>query len=143
MLPMYLEIGVKHMTDPTLNEEDTRTNASVADRLPIPDEQGIEAALTSVGWAAGIVEALSEGAIHHMNDLGIDLQVVSKQIVRCIAVVDHPYCWETLALLLVTFEEAGINLEIDPYTVVRPYVPDSKADTPPEQEIGVVGMEVV
>ncbi len=119
------------------------SNASVADRLPIPDEQGIEAALTSVGWAAGIVEALSEGAIHHMNDLGIDLQVVSKQIVRCIAVVDHPYCWETLALLLVTFEEAGINLEIDPYTVVRPYVPDSKADTPPEQEIGVVGMEVV
>jgi hypothetical protein len=119
------------------------SNASVADRLPIPDEQGIEAALTSVGWAAGIVEALSEGAIHHMNDLGIDLQVVSKQIVRCIAVVDHPYCWETLALLLVTFEEAGINLEIDPYTVVRPYVPDSKADTPPEQEVGVVGMEVV
>ena len=119
------------------------SNASVADRLPIPDEQGIVAALTSVDWAAGIVEALSEGAIHHMNDLGIDLQVVSKQIVRCIAVVDHPYCWETLAMLLVTFEGAGINLEIDPYTVVRPYVSDSKADTPPEQEIGVVGMEVV
>ena len=131
------------MENTTLNKENTRTNASVADRLPIPDEQGIEAALTSVGWAAGIVEALSEGAIHHMNDLGIDLQVVSKQIVRCIAVVDHPYCWETLALLLVTFEGAGINLEIDPYTVVRPYIPDSKAETPPEQETEVVGIEVV
>mgnify|MGYP006094040515 CR=1 FL=1 len=83
------------------------------------------------------------GDCSRIGTLGIDLQVVSKQIVRCIAVVDHPYCWETLALLLVTFEEAGINLEIDPYTVVRPYVPDSKADTPPEQEVGVVGMEVV
>ena len=123
-------------------KEDTRTNASVADRLPAPDEQGVEAALTSVDWAAGMVEALPQGTIHHMNDCGIDLQVVSKQAVRCIAVVDHPYCWETLSWLEITFEGAGIELELDPYTVVRPYVPDSKAETPSEQETEAVGMEV-
>ena len=125
------------------DNEATTTNASVADRLPTPDEQGVEAALTSVDWAAGMVETLSQGTIHHMNDYGIDLQVVSKHAVRCIAVVDHPYCWETLSRLEITFEGAGIELELDPYTVVRPYVPDSKAETPSEQETEAVGMEVV
>ena len=129
----------------TLNTEATTTNASVADRLPPLDEELTELALTerNVEWAAGMVEALPEGGIHQMTKFGLALQIVSRQKVRCITVIDHPVCWDYLAMMVLSFERAGIDLQLDPYTVIRPFDPVSEEETPPKQEVGAVGMEVV
>jgi len=59
-------------------------------------------------------------------------------MVRCVSVIDHPFCFARLASLRVTFESAGIEVQLDPYTVVTPY------EEPPEEEPQeeLVGMEV-
>ena len=117
-------------------------NEKVADRLPALDEEDKATALSSTNWAGGMVEALPVGTIHQMEGVGVDLQVISKEVVRCLAVVDHPYCYLCLAMMTISFDSAGIDLEVDPYTVVRPFVPKEEAEDLLEEESVVVGIEV-
>ena len=109
----------------------------VMERLPELDKEETSTALENTRWAAGFVGA-PLGAIY--NDAGVDLQVVSTRTVRCLAVADHPYCFRTLAMMALSFETAGVELEVDPYTVVRPLPPDEEQR---EEEPEDAGLEVV
>ena len=118
-------------------ENENEITMNVTDRLPELDEEGTSTALENTRWAAGFVGA-PLGAIY--NDAGVDLQVVSTRTVRCLAVADHPYCFRTLAMMALSFETAGVELEVDPYTVVRPLPPDEEQR---EEEPEDAGLEVV
>ena len=119
------------------NTEQNETMTIVMERLPELDEEETSTALENTRWAAGFVGA-PLGAIY--NDAGVDLQVVSTRTVRCLAVADHPYCFRTLAMMALSFETAGVELEVDPYTVVRPLPPDEEQR---EEEPEDAGLEVV
>ena len=117
-------------------EEETTMN--VTDKLPELDEEETSTALENVRWAAGFV-GTPQGVIY--NDAGVDLQVVATRTVRCLAVADHPYCYRALAMMALSFETAGVNLEVEPYTIIRPLPPEEEGDEQgPEDED--TGMEV-
>ncbi len=118
-------------------KEDAIMNENVACRLPELDEKAVSLARENTRWAAGFVGA-PLGAIY--NDAGVDLQVVSTRTVRCLTVADHPYCYRSLAMMALSFETAGVELEVDPYTIVRPLPPEENRG---EEEPDAVGVEVV
>ena len=109
----------------------------MTDRLPELDEEEISTAIENVRWAAGFV-GTPQGAIY--NDAGVDLQVVATRTVRCLAVADHPYCYRTLAMMALSFETAGVELEVEPYTIIRTLPPEEQNEQESEDED--TGMEV-
>jgi len=115
-------------------EEETTMN--VTGKLPELDEEEASTALENVRWAAGFVGA-PQGAIY--NDAGVDLQVVATRTVRCLAVADHPYCYRALAMMALSFETAGVNLEVEPYTIIRPLPPEEEQDEqgPDDEDTGM------
>jgi hypothetical protein len=122
-----------------MNEEENMNEMTmnVTERLPELDEEATSTALQNVNWAAGFV-GTPPGAIY--NEMGVDLQVVATRTVRCLAVADHPYCYQTLAMMVLSFETAGVELEVEPYTIIRPLPPEEDRG---EEEPEGVGMEVV
>ena len=112
------------MNTKTTTENDEKT--TVADRLPELTDDELAVARTNVSWAAGYVD-VEQGRVTH-EDLGISLQVVANRVVRCLSVGDHPYCYQVLACMAHSFELAGVDLQLDPYTIPRP--------APPEEEEG-------
>ena len=110
-----------------MNENEKTT---VADRLPELTEGQLAVAGTNVSWAAwyGGAEA-EQGRVYH-EDLGISLQPVTNGVVRCLSVGDHPHCYQVLASMVHSFELAGVDVQLDPYTIPRP--------APPEEEEGRV-----
>ena len=119
------------------NTEQNETTTIVMERLPELDEEETSTALENTRWAAGFVGA-PLGAIY--NDAGVDLQVVSTRTVRCLAVADHPYCYRALAMMALSFETAGVELEVDPYTVVRPLPPDGEQREEEPEDAGLEGV---
>ena len=112
------------MSTKTTTENDEKT--TVADRLPELSEDDIAVAQTNVAWAATYGNA-EQGRVYH-EDLGISLQVVANRVMRCLSVGDHPYCYQVLACMAHSFELAGVDFQLDPYTIPRP--------APPEEEEG-------
>ena len=120
-------------------ENENEIMMNVTDRLPDLDEEDTSTALQNVNWAAGFV-GTPPGAIYN-DRYGVDLQVVATRTVRCLAVADHPYCYRTLAMMALSFETAGVELEVEPYTIIRTLPPEEEQD---EQGSGDedTGMEV-
>ena len=124
----------------TMNEEENmdEMKMNVTDRLPELDEEDTSTALENIRWAAGFV-GTPQGVIY--NDAGVDLQVVATRTVRCLAVADHPYCYRTLAMMALSFETAGVELEVEPYTIIRPMPPEEEPDEQGSEDEDT-GMEV-
>ena len=114
----------------TVNEDNSSHTTRVADMLPeLPDEAIQDASQDdSVEWAQGMLEYYPPGTIHEMSDYGITLQIISEDTARCISIYDHGYCMFMLQMVITTFQRAGLTLEVDPHTVLRPY------EAPEEQE---------
>ena len=114
-----------------LEQYDTTSQTiSIADRLPELSNKAIQDASQedSVEWAQGMLGHYSPGSIHEMPDHGITLQIISEDTARCISIFDHGHCLFMLRMVIQTFEHAGLTLELDPHTVLRPY------EAPEEQE---------
>ena len=118
----------------TGNDEKT----TVTDRLPELTEDELAVARTNVSWAAWYGGAEAEQGLVYREDLGIDLQQVTNGVVRCLSVGDHPHCYLTLASMVHSFELAGVELQLDPYTIPRPAPPEE----PEEQPTTEPGLEV-
>ena len=125
----------KYDNTPIINEK------PVAERLPKLDEECTSVALShqQLAWCHGFMDNHKEGQTFYMSSLGIHLQRVNETGVRCIAIVDHPLCYETLAILWRSFERSGIVLQVDPYTVTIPYEPREEQ----EHIEDAAGVEVV
>ena len=136
------------MSDAT--EDTTRGQMMIVDMLPELTEEWIRDATQNehLEWARGMLEFYEPGAIHEIEEWGITLQIVSSDTARCISVFDHGYPMHMLQMLVATFGAAGLTLEIDPYTVLRPYVaPEQEEDAGTEDPQNSVrqayAMEVV
>ena len=128
----------------TRNNTDTdniTTNAGVADRLPDLDEETVQ----EMGdpehrqWAHGFIAYHYDGQSHFFDQSGVTIQRVTEEVVRCTAIVDHDWCYASLAWMRASFEAAGIEVQVDPYTVVTPYIPKDDDGHEPQD---ILGMEV-
>ena len=96
---------------------------SVETRLPAldEDEEAIATSEENLRWIRGWMENVDVGRVRIMRNQGITLQKVNDEVVRCLAVEDYPFAggpYWILALMVASFREAGITLEIDPYAVI-------------------------
>ena len=120
-----------------MNQENKKTEeqqiplAEISTRLPPLGDSDIDRAEheDNLEWASRIMTYYTGGNVHQATDLGITLQVVSRDTVRCIAVFDDEVCFHFLAMVKRTFQCAGFEIQVDPYTVVRPLQP-KPADSP-------------
>lgn len=111
-------------------DENSSQTMTITDRLPELEEDAIQEAAQEhhVEWAEGMLNHYDVGELHEMPDYGITLQILSEDTARCISVYDHGYPLRMLRMLMATFEHAGLTLEVDPHTVLRPF------EAPDEQE---------
>ena len=98
--------------------------------LPELDEAEVQWAMShrSLSWAHGFMSDLDTGQYLFLSQVGIHLQKAGEGKVRCIAVVDDPPCFAALSMLKLTFETANLELEIAPYTLVTPYIPNEEVE---------------
>jgi hypothetical protein len=123
------------MSSNSYAENSSHQTMTIADRLPELEEDAIQEAAKEhhVEWAEGMLNHYDVGELHEMPDFGITLQIVSEDTARCISVYDHGYPLLMLRMLMATFEHAGLILEVEPHTVLRPYeAPDEQE---PENEV--------
>ena len=104
--------------------------------LPELDEVDVKAALSheNLSWAHGFMNVYEVGQTQWLNSIGVHIQKVTENTVRCVAVVDHGFSFAGLMMLKMSFEAANITFELAPYTLVIPYVPvndvESSESTP-------------
>tara|TARA_B100000809_G_C14950911_1_gene463842 strand:+ start:210 stop:629 length:420 start_codon:yes stop_codon:yes gene_type:complete len=113
--------------------DDTKlTDKAIVEMLPELEEKALLDASQedSIEWAQGMLKHYDPGSIHDMPKYGITLQIITANTARCISVFDHSYCMLMLQMMIATFDHADLTLEVDPYTVLRPY------ETPEEQDSG-------
>ena len=113
---------------------------TVIERLPELSEVDANNAVghTNLAWVHGFMKNHVDGQTHFTKSVGMHLQKVNDSIVRCIAIVDHPYCFDGLAMAKISFEKAGIEFQIDPFTVIIPYEPMEM-----EEVVDEPGLEVI
>ena len=74
----------------------------------------------SVAFMADFLKNEESGRYSWFEHLGFTLQNAGAGVLRCIHLVDHEGALLNLAIAKVTIEIAGGQLELAPYTVVRP-----------------------
>tara|TARA_B100000029_G_scaffold135270_2_gene129678 strand:+ start:2528 stop:2923 length:396 start_codon:yes stop_codon:yes gene_type:complete len=105
---------------------------TVVERIPDLNDADAENAVShhQLSWTHGFMNSHKDGQTTYLESCGVHLQKVTESVARCVAVVDHPYCFGTLGMMMLSFERAGIEIQVDPYTVVIPY-----DDEPEENEV--------
>ena len=63
-----------------------------------------------------------EGEYWFDGDTGLTIQKVDKNTLRVIAVFDDPTPYLYLAMLSLTCMELEISIQMEPYTIIRPYI---------------------
>ena len=116
---------MKEEEDAEGHREKQTNEATVSARLPELNKEDKEFATTreKLEWVEEWMSWYVPGQLQTMEDGGIILQKVDASTVRCVSVVDHSFCYLTLALVSTSFERRGVSLEVDPYTIVTPYIP--------------------
>jgi hypothetical protein len=101
----------------------------VADKLPKLNEEDKEKARNaeSIAWAYGLMGRYTPGDLHLADDGVLALQKVDINTIRCIRVYDVEKGFWLLAMFRENFKAAGIELQVDPYTLVTP-IPDEMVE---------------
>lgn len=100
-------------------------------RLPELEKDDYDFAISheKLAWVHRFMQEHNSGQTTWLDNVGLHLQKVSNNVVRCIAVVDHPYCYVSLSMIKLSFETANIEIELAPYTLVIPYTPDENENS--------------
>ena len=145
-MPFFLmvvtSVGKSPKETKTMNESNKNNKTQetapreVPRDLPELDEVDVAAALSheNLSWAHGFMNAYRVGQTQWLGSIGVHIQKVTEDTVRCVAVVDHGFSFAGLMMLKMSFEAANIELELAPYTLVIPYIPvndvESSESTP-------------
>ena len=73
-----------------------------------------------------------EGEYWFDGDTGLTIQKVDENTLRVIAVFDDPTPYLCLAMLSLTCMELKIGIQMEPYTIIRPYIRREKTVTSDE-----------
>lgn len=101
-------------------EKVQKQQASVAEWLTELSAEDREGARGEIEWAKMFIALYRPGDFHTIPH-GVTFQAISFDTVRCVRIFDSPRAWWWLSMLKVSFEEADITLELDPYTIVTRY----------------------
>ena len=118
------ETKIMNESDKNNNTQETAPREVPRD-LPELDEVDVKAALSheNLSWAHGFMNAYRVGQTQWLGSIGVNIQKVTEDTVRCVAVVDHGFSFAGLMMLKMSFEAANMELELAPYTLVIPYIP--------------------
>jgi hypothetical protein len=113
--------------------EQTNNRIYIKDKLPELNESETEQATCheSLSWALNWLSKDMTGIARAFPEAGLALQAISTKLVRCIMIVDHPDCYFILQQMRSTFRHLKAELEIGPYTVIRPF---TESDVEPKNE---------
>jgi len=127
------------MTTEDDTRKDTQESASLADRLPELDEEGMRRSqeTTPKAWAYANL-SVGIGYVWTHADLGLSLQVTSDDTMRLLTVVDHPYCLYMVASMAATLEHLGLRLDLS-QAIVAPYVEGNNVTGAPTADHPVEG----
>ena len=119
------------------------TKECVNSRMPSLSEGDIAWAgeHTNRQWAHGMMAGLIGGQVHWFGSDGIMMQKVDDGTVRILSMIDHEWCFRQVAYMRATFEAVSVEVELDPYTVLMPYVEPTEEEQG-EQPGDSPGMEV-
>ncbi len=117
------------------------TSECVNSRMPSLDEDDLawvrdhERRQWAHGWMAGLVN----GQAHWFGSDGIMMQKVDDTTIRIISVTDHWWSLRGVAFMRATFEAVDVEVQLDPYTVLMPYVAPAEAEqvVAPAEPLGV------
>ena len=129
------EIKIMNESNKNNNKQETAPREVPRD-LPELEEVDVATALShqNLSWAHGFMNAYRVGQTQWLGSIGVHIQKVTEDTVRCVAVVDHGFSFAVLMMLKMSFEAANIELELAPYTLVIPYIPvddvESSESTP-------------
>ena len=106
-------------------DDEMMTDMVMCNRLPKLEEDSYDRAVSheNLAWVHGFMQANNNGQATWLDNVGLHLQKVNDNLVRCIAVVDHPSCFLALSMIKLSFETANMEVELAPYTLVMPYIP--------------------
>ena len=68
---------------------------------------------------------------------GLTLQRVDRMTLRVVSAWGDLPVYNTLAKIILCCKELGIEVQMEPYTVIIPYDPEERAEAPPVQEPGL------
>ena len=115
----------------------------VNSRMPSLSEEDIAWAGEHMNrqWAHGMMAGLIGGQVHWFGSDGIMMHKVDDGTVRILSMIDHERCFRQVAYMRATFEAVDVKVQLDPYTVLMPYVEPIEEEQG-EQPGNSPGMEV-
>lgn len=118
-------------------EENNKT-MTISERLPTLNEKSVTYALSNgnMSYLLDHIQQCLDGQYWCAENTGITLQRVNEKTLRVITLYDHKTPYRVLAMMKMTCNKIGINLQIDPYAVVMPYEPEEDVGAPPVEEPG-------
>lgn len=111
---------------------------TVRERLPVLDDEAVAYAMSNenMTYILGRMEG-RDGQYWYDSSAGITLQRVNAKTLRALTVVDDETPYRVLAMIKMTCNKLGIELQVDPYAVVVPYEPAEETEAPPVEEPGL------
>ncbi|MDC3282169.1 hypothetical protein OAV46_03955 [Euryarchaeota archaeon] len=104
-------------------KKEERRKTMVRERLPeLNDEHERYAKMDENKYYIQRNMEREEGEYWFDSDTGLTIQKVDKNTLRVIAVFDDPSPYLYLAMLSLTCIELGISIQMEPYTIIRPYI---------------------
>ena len=132
--------GDKNMTmiQTEKNDNENTKIMAVSERFPVLDDEAVAYAISNenMAYLLGRMEG-RDGQYWYDSSAGITLQRVNAKTLRALTVVDDETPYRVLAMIKMTCNKLGIELQVDPYTVVVPYEPAEETEAPPVEEPGV------
>ena len=104
-------------------KKEERRKTMVRERLPeLNDEHERYAKMDENKYYIQRNMEREEGEYWFDGDTGLTIQKVDKNTLRVIALFDDPSPYLYLAMLSLTCIELGISIQMEPYTIIRPYI---------------------
>jgi len=132
--------GDKNMTMINTKKKDDENPKmmTVRERLPVLDDEAVAYAMSNenMTYILGRMEG-RDGQYWYDSSAGITLQRVNAKTLRALTVVDDETPYRVLAMIKMTCNKLGIELQVDPYAVVVPYEPAEETEAPPVEEPGL------
>ena len=120
------------------NDNENPKMMTVSECFPVLDDEAVAFAMSNenMTYILGRMEG-RDGQYWYDSSAGITLQRVNAKTLRALTVVDDETPYRVLAMIKMTCNKLGIELQVDPYAVVVPYEPAEETEAPPVEEPGL------
>ena len=126
------------MVQMEINEEEMKKETTISEYLPeLGDEEKRAAVCNKIKVYILNNMDLLNGQYWFDGGTGLNLQRVDRMTLRVVSAWGALPVYNTLAKIILCCKELGIEVQMEPYTVIIPYEPEERAEVPPVQEPGL------